>query len=127
MLDIVGLRAELEKILADVGSEDFAELKLNEWENYEFELNDHLTQIKDEVQSLISSSTAYLKEDKSELQGEVLKVAQQAKKLRSEVDETLKELVAFRKSSLSLTGIIETHCKMVKTEIQLDDSFRSLR
>jgi len=43
MLDIVGLRAELEKILADVGPEDFAELKLNEWENYEFELNDHLT------------------------------------------------------------------------------------
>jgi len=67
MLDIVGLRAELEKILAEVGPEDFAELKLNEWENYEFELNDHLTQIKDEVQSLISSSTAYLKEDRSEL------------------------------------------------------------
>jgi len=39
-----------------------------------------------------------LKEDKSELQGEVLKVAQQAKKLRSEVDDALKELVAFRKS-----------------------------
>lgn len=66
MVDIVGLRGELEKILVDVGPEDFAELKLNEWSNFEYELCDRLNQIKDEVSSLISSTTAYLKEDKSE-------------------------------------------------------------
>ena len=49
MLDIVGLRSDLEKILADVGPEDFAELKLNEWENFECNLTENLNQIKDEV------------------------------------------------------------------------------
>ena len=49
MLDILKLRAELEKILADGKPEEFGELKLNEWENFEFEMNDNLLHIKDEV------------------------------------------------------------------------------
>ena len=63
MLDILKLRAELEKILADGKPEEFGELKLNEWENFEFEMNDNLLHIKDEVQTLVSSTTAFLKED----------------------------------------------------------------
>lgn len=64
MLDVVILRGELEKIMVDVGPEDFAELKLNDWSNFDYELTERLGQIKDEVSSLISSTTAYLKEDR---------------------------------------------------------------
>ena len=51
----------------------------------------------------------------------------QAKKLRKEVDAALAELKTLRKTQMSLTGLIEVHCKMVKTEIQLTDSFHNLR
>ena len=49
LLDVLKLRAEIEKILAESGHEDFAELKLNEWENYEFELIDHFNVVKEEI------------------------------------------------------------------------------
>jgi hypothetical protein len=32
MIDVRKLRADLEKILADISSEDFGELKLKEWD-----------------------------------------------------------------------------------------------
>lgn len=98
MLDVVALRGDLEIILVDVGPEDFAELKLNEWNNFEYELTDRLGQIKDEVSSLISSTTAYLKEDRSEQQAEIIKVSGLAKKLRKEVDAVLAELNTLRKT-----------------------------
>ena len=49
MLDVLKLRADLEKILAEGKPEEFGELKLNEWENFDYQLNDSLSQIKDEV------------------------------------------------------------------------------
>lgn len=64
MFDVLKLRSELEKILADGKPEEFGELKLNEWESFDYSMNDNLLQIKDEVQTLISSTTAFLKEDK---------------------------------------------------------------
>ena len=42
LLDIRKLRANLEKILADIASADFGELKLKEWEQFEAEMTDHL-------------------------------------------------------------------------------------
>ena len=49
LLEIYKLRADVEKILADVSSEDFGELKLKEWEEFDIMFFDHLTEIKDEV------------------------------------------------------------------------------
>ena len=43
MIDVLKLRAELEKILADEKPEEFGELKLNEWENFDYQMNDNLT------------------------------------------------------------------------------------
>ena len=90
LLHVIKLRAELEKILSEHAPEDFGELKLNEWDNFDYELTEHFQQIKDDVQTLISSTTAYLKEDRSESQQEVLKVAIEGKKLRTDVDNALK-------------------------------------
>jgi len=42
MLDIRKMRAELEKILADIGSEAFGELKLKEWDQFEADMHDHM-------------------------------------------------------------------------------------
>jgi hypothetical protein len=127
LLEVISLRSELEKIMADVSPEDLGELKLNEWENYTYELDDHLAAIKDEVQTLISSTTAFLNEDKHGEQKEIVKVAGQAKKLRSTVDEVIKELAEVRKAELSLEDLISVHQRMTETEINLDDTFRNLR
>ena len=66
--NIVGLRADIEMVLAEVDPQEFVEPKFNEWESYQFEITDSLARFKDEAQSLISSTTAYLKEDRSESQ-----------------------------------------------------------
>jgi len=66
MLEIRKMRAELEKILADVGSEAFGELKLQEWDQFEIDTLEHLYGVKDEITTLISSVTAYMKEDQSD-------------------------------------------------------------
>lgn len=68
MLEIRKMRAELEKILADIGSEAFGELKLKEWDQFEIDMNERLYLVKDETTTLISSITAYMKEDRSEAQ-----------------------------------------------------------
>ena len=112
MIDVRKLRADLEKILADISSEDFGELKLKEWDQFDVELLDHLAEVKDEATTLISSVTAYLKEDKSESQVEVTKVITDAKKLRQQVDEASKKLGLFRKTQLSLNQIIDAHLEM---------------
>ena len=49
LLEVLKLKAELEKILAESGHEEFGELKLNEWENYEYELADHFSSVKEEI------------------------------------------------------------------------------
>ena len=46
-------------------------------------MSEHIDTVKQEASSLISSVSAYMKEDKSESQVEVLKVAGEAKKLRA--------------------------------------------
>lgn len=79
MLEIRKLRAELEKILAEIASEAFGELKLQEWDHFQSDMIEHLFSIKEEASSLISSITAYMKEDKSDSQAEVLRVATEAK------------------------------------------------
>ena len=112
MIEVRKLRADLEKILADISSEDFGELKLKEWEQFDVDLFDHLAEVKDEVTTLISSVTAYLKEDKSESQIEVTKLITDAKKLRQQVDEASKKLGLFRKTQLSLNQIIDAHYEM---------------
>lgn len=117
MLDVWKIRAQLEKILAENGPEDFGELKLNEWENFDADLCEHMQSIKDELQTLISSTVAFLKNDKSESQTEVLKLSVDAKKLRASVDVALQELNVLRKTELSLEEIIDAHLKMAATEI----------
>ena len=49
-------------------------------------MNDELMQYKEEVQTLVSSTTAFLKDDKEESQVEIIKVANEAKKLKVELD-----------------------------------------
>ena len=49
MFDVYKHRAELEKILADGKPEEFGELKLGEWDNFDCQMTDNLTQIRDEV------------------------------------------------------------------------------
>ena len=66
LVELMQLKEELEKILSEAASGDFGELKLAEWEDFEVKMSDHLQQIKDEVNTLISSSAAYLKEDRSD-------------------------------------------------------------
>ena len=127
LLDVWKIRAQLEKILGENGPEDFGDLKFNEWENFDADMSEHMQSIKDEMQTLISSTVAFLKNDKSESQTEVLKLSVEAKKLRGSVDVALQELNALRKTELSLEEIIDAHLKMAATEIQLEDSFRVLR
>ena len=74
MFDVYKHRAELEKILADGKPEEFGELKLGEWDNFDCQMTDNLTQIRDEVQTLISSTTAYMKDDANVSQAEIIKV-----------------------------------------------------
>ena len=59
---------------------------MNEWENFDYTMNDELLQYKEEVQTLVSSTTAFLKDDKEESQTEIIKVANEAKKLKAELD-----------------------------------------
>ena len=59
---------------------------MNEWENFDYIMNDELLQYKEEVQTLVSSTTAFLKDDKEESQTEIIKVANEAKKLKAELD-----------------------------------------
>ena len=87
MLDIRKLRCDLEKIMADIGSDALGELKLKEWDQFEQDMTDHLCLVKEEVTTLISGATAYLKHDKSDSQIEVNKLCSDAKKLRQSVDE----------------------------------------
>jgi len=47
--------------------------------------------------------------------------------VRSEVDEASKKLADYRKTSLSLNGIIEAHLELTKLEIEVEDKFRRLR
>ena len=70
---------------------------------------------------MISGATAYLKEDRTESQLEVIKVATQAKKLRDDVDKAMKDLNAYFRTELSLLGIIEAYSKMNVVMIQLED------
>ena len=59
---------------------------MNEWENFDYTMNDELMQYKEEVQTLVSSTTAFLKDDKEESQVEIIKVANEARKLKAELD-----------------------------------------
>lgn len=81
-IELLSLKEELEKILSAAASGDFGELKLAQWEDFDRQMSDHLQQIKDEINTLISSSAAYLKEDRTETQTEIMKVANEAKMLR---------------------------------------------
>ena len=65
-----------------------------------------------------------MKEDRTESQLEVIKVASHAKKLRDEVDKAFKDLAAYFRTELSLVGIIEAYSKMNVVMVQLEDSFR---
>ena len=103
--------------MSEAASEDFGDLKFTEWENFCQSIKDHLQQIKDEVTTLISSSSAFLKEDKSESQIEIIKVAAEAKKLRTDIDFTAKEMQAYARTRLSLSDIVAAHLKMATQEI----------
>ena len=61
-------------------------------------MNDELLQYKEEVQTLVSSTTAFLKDDNEESQTEIIKVANEAKKLKAELDQASKELATLRKT-----------------------------
>ena len=80
-------------------------------------MNDELLQYKEEVQTLVSSTTAYLKDDKEESQSEIIKVTNEAKKLKIEIDQASKELATLRKTQKTLQQIIETHLKMSEKQI----------
>ena len=86
------MKAELEKILADISPEMFGDLKLGEWDQFEQDMNEQLYIVKDETSTLLSSITAYMRDDRSEAQTEVLKLSTEVKKLRKQVDDAAKEL-----------------------------------
>ena len=48
-LELLALKFELEKTMAQVVPEDFGELKYDAWQRFESELTDYLSEIKDEV------------------------------------------------------------------------------
>lgn len=110
-----------------MGSEAFGELKLKEWDQFEVDMSEHLYGVKDDITTLISSITAYMKEDRSDAQTEVVKVATEAKKLRQSVDDAAKELVLRRKTQMSLDGIIDAHLEMTSLDITIEEKFRMLR
>lgn len=66
MIEVLTIKCELEKMTAQVRPEDFGEVKLDAWMRFEAEFSDYLVEIKDEVQSLISSSSSYLRNDQTE-------------------------------------------------------------
>ena len=66
LINIIKLRAELEKITADYSAQDLGDLKLDEWTKFNYDMNERIVSIKDELQTLISGASAYLKEDRTE-------------------------------------------------------------
>jgi len=57
----------------------------------------------------------------------VIKVAGEAKKLRNNIDETIKRMQTIRKQELTLIEIIEAHLELASNRVNLDDSYRTLR
>ena len=61
LIESVKIRAELEKILAEHGSSDLGEIKLNEWITFSDDMDKQIQKKKQEVKTLIGSSSDYLK------------------------------------------------------------------
>ena len=67
-LELFALKNDYEQIMFLVSPKEanFAELKLQAWFDFELEFSETLVNIREEVQSLISSSSSYLRGDTSE-------------------------------------------------------------
>ena len=61
LIESVKIRSELEKILAEHGSSDLGEIKLNEWITFSDDMDKQIQKKKQEVKTLIGSSSDYLK------------------------------------------------------------------
>ena len=48
-INIIKLRAELEKITADYSAQDLGDLKLDEWTKFNYDMNERIVSIKDEL------------------------------------------------------------------------------
>ena len=49
------------------------------------------------------------------------------KKLRTEIDQAIKEMNNYGRSQLSLTAIVEAHQKMAVVQLNVEDKFQPLR
>ena len=49
MINIIKLRSELEKITADYSAQDLGDLKLDEWTKFNYDMNERIVSIKDEL------------------------------------------------------------------------------
>ena len=49
LINIIKLRAELEKITADYSAQDLGDLKLDEWTKFNYDMNERIVSIKDEL------------------------------------------------------------------------------
>ena len=67
-IELFALKHDYETIMVQVSpiEANFAELKLQAWLDFEQEFSETLVDIREEVQSLISSSSSYLRGDTSE-------------------------------------------------------------
>ena len=67
-LELLNLKNEYEQIMVVVSPQEanFAELKLQAWLDFEQDFSETLVDIREEVQSLISSTSSYLRGDSSD-------------------------------------------------------------
>ena len=49
LINIIKLRAELEKITADYSAQDLGDLKLDEWTQFNYDMTERINSIKDEL------------------------------------------------------------------------------
>ena len=78
--------------MAQVAPDEFGELKYSAWMRFESEMTQYFLDIKEEVQSLISSSSSFLRNDTTESQSEVQKITKHSQKIRTNIDKTIKEM-----------------------------------
>lgn len=125
--EILTLRRDIEKVFAAVSPEEFGELKLNHWEDFDYEVSETLATMREEVITLISSATAYMSEDQTQSQAEVVKVIKDAKQLRASVEQATKVLEAKRKTPMSLGELIDSHYEMQREELEIEFVYKNLR
>ena len=131
-LELFQLKYDYESIIFIVSPKDanFAELKLQDWFDFDSNFRETLVDIREELQSLMNGTSSYLRGDSSETQTEVIKLSKEAARIKQNVDATLKLMIESKKKELSLDNfheVGELQLKMERLEVEIVDDYKNVR